>query len=335
MPRYQLLATVVVALSGALTAPAAPAVAPSVTVPPEAIDWTNGTVMVAAEYPAGTRSVIFWADWQWISTITVADATLAGTVSSGVPFLLAAPTEFRVDYRGEEGLLIGTAALALSPEMYRPSAPRLALERGAIVGPSFTLQATSNRTVTGVTVETGPEPLTHPVELAGGADGRIAVSGIRVPYGVERIRLTARNGFGSSPPSAARALYNLGPQARLPKRNRYLLVDKRSMTLYDVRRNHVLRHFDIAIGIPSAPTPNGYFKLGGARPASGAWGVLRRPLYRFGGSKRWASGFYIHGTDAPWDIGTWASHGCVRIYNWAIRMLTRTVPNGTLVRIRR
>jgi lipoprotein-anchoring transpeptidase ErfK/SrfK len=114
-----------------------------------------------------------------------------------------------------------------------------------------------------------------------------------------------------------------------------VLVDKRSMTLYDVRHHLVANHYDIAIGTPSTPTPNGYFRLGGPQPAFGSWGVLRRPLYRFSRTKSWPSGFYIHGTNAPWDIGTWASHGCVRLYNWAIRRFARTVPNGALVLIRK
>jgi L,D-transpeptidase catalytic domain len=333
-PRRFLIAMLVV-LASIVAAPAvARADATQLYVPADGIDWAAGTVAVAADYPAGTRSIVFWADGQWLSTVAVGVTTLPGTVSSGVPLYLATKTTFRAEFHGDQDGLIGTATLELAPETYRPSAPRLSLATGAIANSSFTFRAISSPTVTGVTVETGPEPLKHPVTSVTGADGQITVSGVYVPYGVEWIKLTADNGFGSSRPSAARSVYNLGPKRKLPRRSRYVLVDKRSMTLYDVSRNRVLRHYDIAIGTPSTPTPNGYFKLGSARPASGAWGVLRRPLYRFFDSRLWPSGFYIHGTDAPWDIGTWASHGCVRLYDWAIRRFTKTVPNGTLVLIR-
>lgn len=328
------VATAMVALIAAATVPAAPAAAPSVFLPAEGIDWAAGTVNVSAEYPPGTISVVFTANGQLVATVPVAGPALAGTVSSGVAFRLVSPTELRAEFQGPSETPAVTAALALAPEMFRPSAPRLALARRTIVGPSFTLEAMSNHPVTDYALEAEPQSLKSSGSLVGGGDGRIVISSISVPWGVEKIRLRARNGFGVSAPSATRTIYNLGPKASRPDRSRYILVDKRSMSLYDIRGDHVLRRFDIAIGTPSTPTPGGYFKIGAARPSAGVWGVLRRPLYRFSRSGIRATGYYIHGTDTPWDIGTWASHGCVRMYNWAIRMLSRTVPSGTVVLIR-
>lgn len=329
------VATLAVVAIAALAPAAARAGAPQLSVPLEGIDWAAGTVTFVADYPAGTKTLFFAANAQLLATVAVADPTVAGTVSSGVPFRLLAAAGFGVDALDSQGVSLGVATLTLTPNMYVPSAPRLKLTSGSIVEPSFTLEASTNRTVTGVTVTTGPEPLTREVKLVTGADGQITVSDVRVPYGIERLQLTASNGFGSSPLSRARTVYSLGAPSRLPRTSSYVLVDKRSMTLYDVRGRRVFRHYDIAVGVPSAPTPNGHFKLGAPQRSSGAWGVLRRPLYRFSSSRRRASGFYIHGTNAPWDIGTWASHGCVRLYNWAIRWFSRTVPNGTLVLIRR
>jgi len=314
---------------------AALAAAPQLTAPADGINWAAGTVTVAADYPAGTSTVVFSLSGQPLATVTVADPTLAGTISSGVPLHLAAPIRLGADFLDAQGVSLGLATLNLAPAMYKPSTPRLKLSNGSIVAPSYTLEAGADRTVTGVKLTAGPEPLTRRVKLMTGADGQIEVSGVRVPYGVERLRLAASNGFGTSRSSTARTVFSLGPPSTLPKRASYVLVDKGSMTLYDVRRHFVVRHYDIATGTPSTPTPNGYFKLGAPRRASGAWGVLRRPLYRFSRTRSWPSGFYIHGTDAPWDIGTWASHGCVRLYNWAIRRFSRTVPNGSLVLIRK
>jgi lipoprotein-anchoring transpeptidase ErfK/SrfK len=328
-------ATLVFVAAAALAPAAAWAAAPQLEVPLDGIDWSAGTVTVAAAYPVGTKTVFFSVDAQPLATVAIADPTVAGTVSSGVPYRLAAPIGFGVDALDAQGASLGTATLSLSAKMYVPSTPRLGVANGALVEPSSTFGATSNRTVTGVAVTAGPEPLTRHVKLVTGANGRIELGGVRVPYGIERLKLSASNGFGSSAPSKARTVYNLGSLSRLPRRSRFVLVDKRSMTLYDVRDRHVVSHYEIAIGTPSTPTPNGYFKIGAALPASGPWGVLRRPLYRFSSSKSWPSGFYIHGTNAPWDIGTWASHGCVRLYNWAIRRFAKTVPNGTMVLIRR
>ena len=336
MSLRRLRVAVLVFVSTAALAPAsARAAAPQLSTPPDGIDWAAGTITVAADYPAGTKTVFFTVRGQPLATIAVADPTLAGTVSSGVPFRLEAPTGFGAESFDAQGASLGAATLELTPAMYRPSTPRLKLSSGTIVRPSFSLEASANRTVTGVEVTTGPEPLTRPAKLLSAADGQIEVSNVRVPYGVERLQLTVSNGFGSSAPSKARTVYSLGSRSRLPARANYVLVDKRSMTLYDVRQHLVVRHYDITIGVPSAPTPNGYFRLGAPQRASGAWGVLRRPLYEFSRTKRWPSGFYIHGTNAPWDIGTWASHGCVRLYNWAIRRFAKTVPNGELVLIRK
>lgn len=333
-PRRLRVAALVLIATGAL-APVARAAAPQLSVPFEGIDWTAGTVTVAADYSAGTKTVVFAVNGSPLATVPVVDSTIAGTVSSGIPYRLAAASAFAVDTLDAQSVSLGTATLTLTPAMYVPSTPRLLLTRGRIVAPSATLKAVSNRTVTAVEVTTEPEPLTRQATLVSGADGQIELSDVRVPYGIERVRLTASNGFGSSARSRGRIVYSLGRPSKLPDRSRYVLVDKRSMTLYDIRHNVVVRHYYISIGVPSAPTPNGYFKIGAPQRASGAWGVLRRPLYRFSRTKRWATGFYVHGTDAPSAIGTWASRGCVRLNNWAIRWFSRTVPNGSLVLIRK
>lgn len=327
---------VLFAFALAAVAPAAArAAAVELSLPPAAVDWSAGAVTVSAAYPAGTKTVVFSQNGQPLVSVTVADSAASGAVSSGISFRLKSATEFGAEALDALGASLGTAApLTLSPDEFVPSAPRLTLARGAIVEPSFTLRALSNRTVTAVSLEAGSEPLAHRPTLVQGSGGQIVVGDVRVPYGVEWLRLTVANGFGSSEPSARQGVFELGPRSLL-LRPHFILVDKRSMTLYDIHYGRVIRHYEIAIGTPSTPTPNGYFKLGAPQRAGGSWGVLRRPLFRFSRTKSWATGFYIHGTDSPWSIGTWASHGCVRLQNWAIRRVSKTVPNGTLVLIRK
>jgi len=177
-----------VVLAAGVSVSAAWADAPQITVPSSGIDWSAGTVTVSADYPAGTQSVVFSAIGQTIATVVVADDTIAGTVSSGVPFPLTTPTDFSADARDAQNASIGVAMLELTPAMYRPSAPELELAAGTVVDFSLALKAVSDHTVTSVVVKTEPEPLTHPVTLVTGADGQIAVSGVRVPYGVETDR---------------------------------------------------------------------------------------------------------------------------------------------------
>jgi hypothetical protein len=335
----RLLAAATFMLVPALAASAvADAVGPELIVPREGIDWEAGTVTVSASYPAGAASLSFTVSGQPLATVPVADTTVAGIASAGVAYHLTAPVQFGVGIADAQGVSLGTSIIPVSPASFRPSAPRMRIRQGSIVGPSFKLEAKgspASTVVTAIRLEAGPEPAKHVPKLVRGDGGRIFVRGVRLPYGIERLRLVAENGFGSSRPSPAKRLFNLGPLSRLPRRSRYVLVDKRSMTLYEVRRRRVIRHYDVAVGTPSTPTPLGRFKIGRPEPSSGPWGVLRRPLYRFSGRRKWATGFYIHGTDTPWSIGTWASHGCVRMFNRGIRRFSRTVPNGTLVLIRR
>ncbi len=42
-----------------------------------------------------------------------------------------------------------------------------------------------------------------------------------------------------------------------------------------------------------------------------------------------SSTYRIHGTDAPWTIGTEASKGCIRMYNRDVLDLYPRVPIGT------
>ena len=46
-----------------------------------------------------------------------------------------------------------------------------------------------------------------------------------------------------------------------------------------------------------------------------------------------SSMYRIHGTDAPWTIGTAASKGCIRMYNADVLDLYPRVPLGTRVTV--
>lgn len=81
--------------------------------------------------------------------------------------------------------------------------------------------------------------------------------------------------------------------------------------------------------------------------ASGVYGPRKMRLYSYQGGRsgrrgrrgrpgRWTFTAYgIHGTNQPWVIGTMASHGCIRMYNWDVLELWPQVPLGTMAETRR
>lgn len=88
------------------------------------------------------------------------------------------------------------------------------------------------------------------------------------------------------------------------------------------------KKYRIAVGKSSTPTP------------IGEWVVIWKS-YRSGdifGTRFLAldvpwGGYGIHGTNQPWSIGHFASHGCIRMRNKDIEELFEWVPVGTPVRI--
>lgn len=333
--RRALIVLALLAAACAAAPAAAFAAAPSLTAPADKIDFAAGTVKLTVEYPAGTSSIALTAAGQPLQTIAIADTTLAGTVDSD-PIALKAATPFTAQgFDGSQQSVWGPLSVKLTPAALRPAPPGIALKGGSLIGSPFTLMATTSRPATRYLIRaSGFEDSVLRGTCTTTAGGTVALVGLRLPYGPERVRLWLANGFGISASPATVSLYQLGAKSKLPTYARYVLVDKRSLMLFDISAGRVVRSYPVAVGTPYTPTPNGYFKLGKAVPASGPWGVLRRPLYRFSGGTLRATGYYIHGTNEPWSIGTMASHGCVRMYNADIRRVARYVPVWTIVFIR-
>lgn len=107
--------------------------------------------------------------------------------------------------------------------------------------------------------------------------------------------------------------------------NIFISKSDRQLTLFD--GNHPRKQFPVAIGKTSTPTPEGNFVIATKIPNPG--GVL---------GTRWMGlnfGAYgIHGTNAPWAIGTMVSNGCIRMHNTHAEELFTFVSIGTPVFIR-
>jgi hypothetical protein len=103
-------------------------------------------------------------------------------------------------------------------------------------------------------------------------------------------------------------------------------IEKRQLTVYD--DGQIYKNYRIAVGKSKTPTP------------LGEWNIVWKD-YNWGSGfgTRWMGlnvswGIYgIHGTNNPWSIGRFASHGCIRMRNKDVEELFEWAPTGTPVRI--
>jgi len=112
----------------------------------------------------------------------------------------------------------------------------------------------------------------------------------------------------------------------------------RQLTVYD--GDTTVFTTSVAPGAPSSPTPTGsfyvteIFKLTSPDTAYGPYALgtsaYSNTYYSFDGGPGQIA---IHGTNEPWLIGGYASHGCVRLANAAITTVAGLVPQGTPVEI--
>ena len=115
-------------------------------------------------------------------------------------------------------------------------------------------------------------------------------------------------------------------------------LSARKLTLY--RNNAPVFTTAVAPGEPSSPTPTGSFfvayivKLTDPTNVYGPYAMgtsaFSNTYYSFDGGPGQVG---IHGTNQPWVIGSYASHGCVRLPNSAITTLAQQVVPGTPVEI--
>lgn len=106
----------------------------------------------------------------------------------------------------------------------------------------------------------------------------------------------------------------------------FIKIPARILELY--ANGKVYKTYRIAVGKSETPSP------------VGEWVIIWKS-YRAGdifGTRFLAlnvpwGGYGIHGTNQPWSIGGYASHGCIRMRNKDIEELYEWVPVGTPVRI--
>lgn len=114
-----------------------------------------------------------------------------------------------------------------------------------------------------------------------------------------------------------------------PPSGKVSIVIKVTERLLEVHSDeHLYKSFRVAVGKSETPTP------------VGEWTVVWKDYnWGTGFGSRWMGlnvpwGIYgIHGTDKPWSIGKFASHGCIRMRNKDVEELFEWVPIGTEVKI--
>lgn len=116
---------------------------------------------------------------------------------------------------------------------------------------------------------------------------------------------------------------------------------KRIFTMY--RNKAVAYKYPVAVGNPSPLTPSGKYTIvckavnpewgggGYTKPVKG--GIPENPLgYRWMGlSLEGGDRYGIHGNNVPYSIGTYASHGCVRMFNPDVEALYDIITINTPV----
>ncbi len=114
-------------------------------------------------------------------------------------------------------------------------------------------------------------------------------------------------------------------------------IPERKLAL--IQGGEVLKLYDVAVGKPSTPTPEGKFVVINRIPHPTWYGPQgpvppgkNNPI-----GTRWMGlskdGYGIHGTNAPASIGKAASHGCIRMRQQDLEELFDLIPVGTTVEI--
>jgi lipoprotein-anchoring transpeptidase ErfK/SrfK len=134
-------------------------------------------------------------------------------------------------------------------------------------------------------------------------------------------------------------------------KERRIVINRKATILELYEADKLIASVPIAPGSPAHPTPPGNWKI---------LGVAAMPTFRWDkgvleAGKRTSNfhmlppgpnnpvgvgwiglnkpGIGIHGTNNPYSIGTWASHGCMRTANWDISRISKMVTNGVQVEI--
>lgn len=107
----------------------------------------------------------------------------------------------------------------------------------------------------------------------------------------------------------------------------WIVIDTAHLNLTLYRDGKVQGRWPIAVGKFTTMTPVGEWRIVDKGYAEGVFGT------RWMGIDIPFGSYGIHGTNRPWSIGTYASAGCIRMFNHDVEHLYDLVPEGTPVTI--
>lgn len=132
-----------------------------------------------------------------------------------------------------------------------------------------------------------------------------------------------------------------------------LVINSGDLRLYWLREGAVVADFPVGVGRVAWETPAGHYSIV-SRRHDPVWHVphsIQREMREHGEpvkkkvppgpenplGKYWLQlsvpAYGIHGTNAPWSVGKYTTHGCIRLRPDDIERLYKEVPNGTAVEI--
>ena len=165
---------------------------------------------------------------------------------------------------------------------------------------------------------------------------------------IEEARRSMMDALTGSIPAVELGLRTLKPQVTTRELGHTIVVRLSELTLYLYDGLDLVKTYPVAAGQPAYPTPQGEWTVINKaenptwiNPAPDGWGA-GLPLSIAGGPSNPlgtralyldAPGIRIHGTADSGSIGSYASHGCVRMFQSDVEELYEIVPIGTTVHV--
>jgi len=241
-----------------------------------------------------------------------------------------ANTRYGVEYAGNEHWLAAAAEVGVKvkPRVRLAASPAEFLLKGQTVLKGRVTPAHPGATV--IVQRKVDGRWTDWQTLSADADSRFSFTWKPTSYGIRHFRAwvgaDADHAAGLSP-STRVVVDNPNPHHISVLFRHFIVIDISECHLYYYESGRVVRIFDVVLGKPSTPTPRGQWAVySKSVNPGGPFGAYAMFYYR---------GYGIHGTNQEYLLSLWPryfSHGCCRLYNWAITWLYPHCPIGTPVR---
>ena len=135
---------------------------------------------------------------------------------------------------------------------------------------------------------------------------------------------------------------------KIPQGQFSAIVQKHAHRLIILLNDHYIKEYDVALGAPATPTPEGPLVMDISKAKNPTWTAPDGKVYKYGDPNnilgtRWMAfkdtaqhqGLGIHGTSDPASVGKDVSNGCVRLANHDVEEIFGMLAPGDTVDIRK